>query len=455
MQQKGIKRRAYAASLSLLGGKSSKMPKLGQGMPNFGDYCQGRIPLTKATEGGRSQQLDTAHNDFSPARAHFSQDTAAAMEPTPFCSPYKSPISDDEQCFPAGRSGTLNGSCMQPEHKQKERQRRVKRREGRVKAKHCQRNAGHAAGNTYPPPEAGASSPALDLVRQPTPKARQASPPQAHSEEQEQKPNEHSTELGGKTPAEVQKADALKDLVKRLEGRAEKVALDLRLEHASREMRASKAQASLVQESLLKRGGDCSNTLQTSADKLSGASLPTGSLSPDKQPSDKDRAAAKNIADEGRKPEHIYAEHKTEAKAKMQTGSAFSASPAFDLDNAHLMLGGLSTKTKSATSQAADCPSQGRKSQACKSHFAEQSPLCNLESNKMHFGSPDWSPQISNMPHNFGRHSSKRTTPMSDCMFIDSSRANHFQQYHSRYSPSPDEQRGVQVNKPATSHSLT
>ena len=451
MQQKDIKRRAYAASLSLLGGKSSKMPMLGQQMPNFGEYCQERdfsrhkksLPKTEATKRGSSQPLDTADTESSPASAQHMHRTSASMTPTP----PKSQISNDHECNPAGRFKAVDCSfhnadkaCKQPTEKQKAQQRRTKIQQGQIKAKDGHRLAKRAAEDECPSREARTSTPALDPVKQPTPKAQQASRLQARGEEQDQPALFQSTEDGDMASAQRHKAELLRDLVKRLEGKAEKVALDLRLEHATQKMRASKAQASLDGEPELNGGRCCPQELHASTEKLSSAPLRIKPLSPDKQLPDKSKGTAANLAGERHQPGGLGAKDATEAAAMMQTCESLTKSPAFQLQRGRLMLGSLSTKTKDDTSRA--CCFEPRKCHASKSDCAAQSPFPNLESKKVHSESPGWGSQILDPSYIFGRG---LNTPTSDHMPIKDSMGNDFQHYHCPYSSSPDRQRGTKV----------
>lgn len=451
MQQKDMKRRAYAASLSLLGGKRSKLPQLGQQMPTFGDFCQeqrvdnyeGGILQTKATKRGRKQDL-LADAESNAATAKLLKKRDASVAPKHDCSPVRSQsnaakqismtsLSGRQQCIPKKSEKALK----RQEESQAVRQRKATGKQDQVKIKEGKQVVKRTAKQARPPPEAEAEI--LQPVSQQSPsKISPGSLTPIQIEEQQEQAVIPNAKLASGDSAQAKKADALKDLVRRLEGRADKVALDLRLEHASRKMREGKAQASLNGNK--KSGEALPQNPQNLEDKPDTTSLPVEASVPDKRLSDKPTPPNGNsadLADKVRKPADLRPMDRSGARLGVERGSILQASSAFECEGAQL-LSNLSPKAVDATSRAANHRSKGKRSQARASDFPNDDPSLNGALHKRQSDSPDWSPQISDMPHSFGKQVTWPSSNPSSMQIAYSSVRNLPQDRQNYCSPSSE-----------------
>lgn len=418
-------------------------------MPDFGAFCLQKKydefqEVTPEKEAAKevSNQLDEAFDaGSSPGLAQSLHRADRVTTPRSSCSHYKSHIRNNKRCNAASRSSKENQSlkvtatqCKQQGRKKPAGQQPAGRKQRQVSAEASYKSAVQPVEDACPSPGAGASSPTLSPVKQPALQALQAPHLQAQTEEKGKQALNQTAKGTVIASAQAQKAEVLKDLVKRLEGRAERVALDLRLEHASRELRSSRDG-----EAGSKAEGASPKNAQKPDEKLGNSPLPIEAPPPDKQLSGKSKSHAPNPANERSMPKDLGAGHKTQ-----HSGIALSARPGFELDSPQAMLDSLFTKAKDATSMASGACSEDRNDCPSMSASAEKLSLTDPESRGMHCSSLDWGTQISHPSQGFSELLGEpKLKP--DKVSRDSRRAYDLLQCNYQYPSSPGQRGGSQV----------
>ena len=286
VQQKGIRKRAYAATLSLLGGKRSNHCQIGNARKPLAESADRNSPdpsLQPAIQADRARQTRTKRPEKRRVQV------AAAILPGPETS--AQPISD---CPPE----MLDTSEHDPlDHKSSSIPCRAHSQQSKSKirgsADRSPENTGKTAdlravvkgratvrSQTALEPVGGATNRSnCPPVDNELPKQQVEAPLEDRVVEAAAKIHPNCKGASKPVSAPQSKAELLKDLVAKLEGRAEKVALDLRLEYASKMRRESSKMQTEGNDEAARKGRGGLGVLQ---DKI--ASFKSPSAGHERQP---------------------------------------------------------------------------------------------------------------------------------------------------------------------------